>query len=200
MPWEQGETDEGKPSSHVPAGADPTTTASGGSSKSVPPPSQGPGVDGLGQGSGASTVKAAQGMMPPASQTVTGTTPAAMSSMPPRGATGALAKQDLEQAHPEGMEATRPGSAASGTPGLAAEIKAPHAAPSTADRPPSTHGGSMVDPALVDALAQQIARILTLAVQESTGKVAQMVGGSDKVVAKEADAPSRQEKPTSKSP
>src|SRR5690242_7976032 len=65
MPWEQGEA-EPQARSPVPAGSDPTTTASGGSSKSVPPPAQGRGKDGLGQGSGATTVKAADGMMPPA--------------------------------------------------------------------------------------------------------------------------------------
>ncbi|MEA3202362.1 MAG: hypothetical protein QOI63_28, partial [Thermoplasmata archaeon] len=43
MPWEQGEAGSGHASSHIPAGSDPTTTASGGSSKSVPPPTQGRG-------------------------------------------------------------------------------------------------------------------------------------------------------------
>ncbi|HUR63473.1 MAG TPA: hypothetical protein VM241_03225 [Candidatus Thermoplasmatota archaeon] len=105
MPWEQGEAEPGQAASTTPAGSDPTTTASGGSSKSVPPPTEGKGKDGLGQGSGATTVKAADGMMPPASQTVTGEAPKPMSGKPPVGSAGALAKaQPLEQSHPEGME------------------------------------------------------------------------------------------------
>ncbi|MEA3144519.1 MAG: hypothetical protein QOG31_1843 [Thermoplasmata archaeon] len=108
MPWEQGEAEPGQAASATPAGSDPTTTASGGSSKSVPPPAEGKGKDGLGQGAGATTVKAADGMMPPASEAVTGEAPKPMSGKPPVGSAGALAKQPLEQSHPEGMEAQAP--------------------------------------------------------------------------------------------
>ena len=103
MPWEQGDAESGQAATQVPAGKDPTTTASGGSSKSVPPPSEGDGTDGLGQGSGSTTVKAADGMMPPASQGITGVTPKPVAAKPPPGGAGANAP--LEQAHPEGAEA-----------------------------------------------------------------------------------------------
>lgn len=102
MPWEQdGST---QVASHIPAGGDATTTASGGSSKSVPPPASGKGRDGLGQGAGASTVKEADANLPAAeSRDVSG--------KPPQGSAGAPAKpnayakpQDLETRHPEGAE------------------------------------------------------------------------------------------------
>lgn len=113
MPWEQGEGDTA--SSPTPAGANPTTTSSGGSSKNVPPPAQGT-ADGLGQGSGSTTVSAADGMTPPASQAITGQQPAEVGQSPAPGSAGALARQaqptvvsppepeSLEAAHPEGAE------------------------------------------------------------------------------------------------
>lgn len=101
MPWEQdGSTQAASP---IPAGGDAATTASGGSSKSVPPPASGKG-DGLGQGAGASTVKAADANLPATqSRDVPG--------KPPQGSAGAPAKpnadakpQDLEAWNPEGAE------------------------------------------------------------------------------------------------
>lgn len=112
MPWEQGESTQGTASSHVPAGSDAATPASGGSSKSVPPPSGGRGKDGLGQGAGASTVKAADDMMPSAAQSM-GRSPstASASSRPPPGSAGKPGRpnarsnpQELESQHPEGAE------------------------------------------------------------------------------------------------
>jgi hypothetical protein len=103
MPWEQGESEEA--TTHVPAGSNPVTTASGGSSKNVPPPTEGSG-DGLGQGSGQSTVKAADSTMGMGK----GAEPST-SARPPVGSAGAPAKpvvvskpMELEQAHPEAME------------------------------------------------------------------------------------------------
>jgi len=107
MPWEQG--DEAEPTNPTPAGSSPVSTAAGGSSKNVPPPNAGK-VDGLGQGAGTSTVKAADGMMPPAS----GPSNAKVSTKPPVGSAGSPAKANatnrpqppLESTPLEGMETT----------------------------------------------------------------------------------------------
>ncbi|MCA1811569.1 MAG: hypothetical protein LC623_06110 [Halobacteriales archaeon] len=112
MPWEQGEGQQAP--SHIPAGSDATSTASGGSSKSVPPPASGQGHDGLGQGAGASTAKAADGMTPPASESMGVAPPRPASTRPPEGSAGSPGRpnpnakpMELEQQHPEGMEAAR---------------------------------------------------------------------------------------------
>ncbi|HEX2066956.1 MAG TPA: hypothetical protein VHI93_09110 [Candidatus Thermoplasmatota archaeon] len=112
MPWEQGESTQGRASSHIPAGGDAATPASGGSSKSVPPPSGQRGKDGLGQGAGASTAKAADDRMPSAPQSVgRPPTSTSVSSRPPPGSAGKPARpnarsrpQELESQHPEGAE------------------------------------------------------------------------------------------------
>jgi hypothetical protein len=112
MPWEQGEGQQSP--SHIPAGSDAASTASGGSSKSVPPPTSGQGRDGLGQGAGASTAKAADGMTPPASESMGVAPPRPASSKPPEGSAGSPGRpnanakpMELEQQHPEGMERAR---------------------------------------------------------------------------------------------
>lgn len=91
MPWEQGEGDTA--ASPTPAGSNPTTSSSGGSSKNVPPPATGK-MDGLGQGAGSTTVSAADGMMPPASQAVTGQTPKPVEQKSAPGGAGALAQAE----------------------------------------------------------------------------------------------------------
>lgn len=170
MPWEQGETGAHPASSHIPAGSDPATTASGGSSKSVPPPSQGAGRDGLGQGAGTGTVKAADGMMPPASESAGVAPPAPSSSKPPAGSAGAPAKpaaqaslQPLEEGHPEGMEgAVRPSATgeavAAGDAPREAMAGAPPSARNATAQASKRAGGSAPlskpSPAAVDATAK----------------------------------------------